>query len=701
MSNPTALIQKVWNYCNILRAGSCRFVWAIFSVLVLCMSAKGHAATLRVPMQYTNIQAAINFAAPGDVVLVAPGTYPENISFNGKAVTLISESGPTVTILDGRRAGPVVAFAGGDTRNAVLSGFTIRNGYSSFGSGVSLDFGSATIVSNIFESNSVVGTYFGAAIGGNGASPVIEKNTFRYNSAGTLRAAGVVSFVNSSSPRIANNVFHDNPGRAISLDLPDGTTPAIINNTIVRNQIGIQVSGSWGAVLNNIVVGNAIGVGADVGSAGWANNLVGGNQADYVGGPDQTGTNGNISGFPSFRCIRTGLTLDLRLLPGSPGIDAGNNSAPQLPAEDFDGHPRILAGQSNGVPVVDIGAFEFDPSEAIGFCSGPDIFCPPNADVECGDIHLVTVVVLHSTGDAMTVIWRLNGAAMQTNAIPPTGMASSTQVSLNTDLLLGPNVIEVTVTDGAQNVELCTHTVMVVDTTPPAMVCPIKPTVELNGATGAVVSFPVQAIDLCAGEVEVICRPSSGSVFPIGTTRVICVATDGVGNATPCIFEVTVLGPFSTKLAVLQEMEAAEGTVAGAPLRALHKAVLWLRRSIAAEHWLDETHLKKGEAAGVFWNEAAAVHYLRNLLRASGDPIADETVRGWIDRLVMVDRTLAELQINAAIEAGVKPRRIAPASRKLAQGDLAGNRRRPVGAILLYRGAWRAAVRAKIHVQNP
>ncbi len=46
--------------------------------------------TLHVPADYTTIQAAIDAALNGDIVLVAEDTYYENINFKGKAITVAS-----------------------------------------------------------------------------------------------------------------------------------------------------------------------------------------------------------------------------------------------------------------------------------------------------------------------------------------------------------------------------------------------------------------------------------------------------------------------------------------------------------------------------------------------------------------------------------------------------------------------------------
>ena len=64
---------------------------------------------------------------------------------------------------------------------------------------------------------------------------------------------------------------------------------------------------------------------------------------------------------------------------------------------------------------------------------------------------------------------------------------------------------------------------------------------------GATVTYTVEAGDTRDGAVTPVCTPPSGSLFPIGTTKVTCTATDEAGNqANPVTFDVVVTPPATT-----------------------------------------------------------------------------------------------------------------------------------------------------------
>jgi hypothetical protein len=94
------------------------------------------ANTYHVPGDFSLIQQAIlATSAGGDTILIAPGRYVENLDFLGKDIVLTSlyqpggdESIIRETILDGGQNGSVVTFVSGESRAAVLNGFTVTNG---------------------------------------------------------------------------------------------------------------------------------------------------------------------------------------------------------------------------------------------------------------------------------------------------------------------------------------------------------------------------------------------------------------------------------------------------------------------------------------------------------------------------------------------------------------------------------------------
>jgi len=63
----------------------------LLSTILLTISYISTAQIIHVPAEQSTIQTGINAACDGDTVLVAEGTYFENIRFKGKAITVASQ----------------------------------------------------------------------------------------------------------------------------------------------------------------------------------------------------------------------------------------------------------------------------------------------------------------------------------------------------------------------------------------------------------------------------------------------------------------------------------------------------------------------------------------------------------------------------------------------------------------------------------
>jgi hypothetical protein len=141
------------------------------------------------------------------------------------------------------------------------------------------------------------------------------------------------------------------------------------------------------------------------------------------------------------------------------------------------------------------------------------------------------------------------GGAVVTYQIPTVTDAVDSNPAVSCDFPsdsmfpLGQTTVECAAADDAGNQSTTTFTVTVADTTPPVLKL-IADNLEFvaSGPAGAIVDYsPPQVTDSVDPNVESVCTPPAGTLFPIGTTNVECSATDAAGNVSTTEFFVHVL----------------------------------------------------------------------------------------------------------------------------------------------------------------
>ncbi len=353
-------------------------------LLVILANSPVSADTLRVPDQYATIQMAINDANEGDTIIVSPGTYLENITFQGRNIVLTSTNpdDPEVvaaTVIHGYGQSSVVTFANGETPETVISGFTITGGYGTLlaaefigresviaGGGILCTASSPTITKNLITGNSneeVLDTLgiegWGGGIGCLGSNAIVTHNIIRDNS--SVIGGGILAGLENAN--ITNNLIYDNSamvGGGVLL-----LAGSIINNTIVNNYASDSGGNIYFAsyteygpciALSN-VIGNARGTDSIYREGSIPEDRIEFNSIwdgiDNIYKPETKtrDARNNIYQDPMLVNIQSN---DFRLQMDSPCINAGDpNCIVQAGEKDMYGNDRLIYGR------VDIGAAEF------------------------------------------------------------------------------------------------------------------------------------------------------------------------------------------------------------------------------------------------------------------------------------------------------------------------------------------------------
>lgn len=347
----------------------------LLALFVSCINV--NSATRNVPAQYSTIQAAINAAVNGDTVLVAPGTYLENINFRGKNIVVTSTffltNDPSIissTIIDGSNpsqpdSGSCVIICRGEDSTAVLQGFSITRGTGTKwndehfaglyreGGGILVALSSPVIQFNIIHNNVITNLSGVISTGGGGVrmgdgyprffNNIVMNNSARYG-------AGIV--LNYTAGQLKNNIICSNYGSlqygAGSGVWINGNNPRqiiFINNTVAGNSCVSGYSGIYGGASalfkNNIIWGNPSPANTQVSySAGMTYSLIQGVNSGI----------GNINSDPLFA------DTNYILQNASPCIDKGDSGTVYNDIPD-PVNPLNAKYPSKGTLRNDIGAY--------------------------------------------------------------------------------------------------------------------------------------------------------------------------------------------------------------------------------------------------------------------------------------------------------------------------------------------------------
>ncbi|MDG1837742.1 MAG: right-handed parallel beta-helix repeat-containing protein [Phycisphaerales bacterium] len=162
------------------------------SLMLMVVSTSVLGRIISVPADKLTIQEAIDSAAKGDRIVVAPGIYTEAIRIEHKEITVESETGPERTLIDATGlARPVVTCIGSSNDLLIIRGFSLTGGLgdgtrygpaATIGGGLLIRGGSPTIENCRIVGNVVTYEGGGAWIGGE-ASPRFLRCTFTSNRA--------------------------------------------------------------------------------------------------------------------------------------------------------------------------------------------------------------------------------------------------------------------------------------------------------------------------------------------------------------------------------------------------------------------------------------------------------------------------------------------------------------------------------------
>jgi len=222
-----------------------------------------------------------------------------------------------------------------------------------------------------------------------------------------------------------------------------------------------------------------------------------------------------------------------------------------------------LAGTATAVDTVDPNPKLTNNAPAAGFPIGTSKVTWTATDASGNSATAVQTIIITTNPSLVTITPPSDITSQATGPLTPVSLGTPTWTDpfdanptiTNNASASGYPVRTTTITwhlvDHATppNTAYGQQVVTVQDTTPPTITAANPQYFQATGPLGAIVFYQASASDLVDGKVIPICTPLNGTQFTIGTTPVICTATDSHHNTSTQTFSVIVhdtVGPVMT-----------------------------------------------------------------------------------------------------------------------------------------------------------
>lgn len=254
---------------------------SLLALACMCAGRSPAAAETRVVSpdgtgDYPTIQAAVDAAITGDVVLLTDGIFTgdgnRDVDPNGKAITIASLSGePMLCVIDcqGSQATPHRGFIfdSDETNDTVVDGLTVRNGYATDAGGAMVITEASPVVRRCrFEQNASEGLG-GAIAAGLVAAFVMEDCVIESNVAGSF---GGGLYLTPGGAQVARCLIRGNTADTGGGVFVSGSMAVLDECSITGNRArsagGVELLGAFASVIRCTVAGNE----ADEGVGGIA-----------------------------------------------------------------------------------------------------------------------------------------------------------------------------------------------------------------------------------------------------------------------------------------------------------------------------------------------------------------------------------------------------------------------------------------------